>query len=138
MTKKEKKLDENAEENKTYTQEDIDAYQTALNDAQAVAEQYLEDLQRERASFANYKRRIDQDNLMVAEMNSAKASTSFYRSSMTLNARLKIAPKAWNATLGSMALSSSCKNCAIPWQNIMLRLWISNPGTILTLTSRKP
>ena len=51
---KEKKTEETKEEiQKTYTQADIDAYQTALDDAQAVAEQYLEDLQRERASFVN-------------------------------------------------------------------------------------
>ena len=68
MTKKEKKLEENEENGKTFSQEDIDAYQTALNDAQAVAEQYLDDLRRERASFANYKRRVDQDHQMVAEL----------------------------------------------------------------------
>ena len=77
MTIKEKKLEENAEENKTYTQENIDDYQTALNDAQAVADQYREDLQRERASFANYKRRIAQDNLMVAEIELGKSINLF-------------------------------------------------------------
>lgn len=77
MTKKEKKLEENEENGKTFSQEDIDAYQTALNDAQAVAEQYLDDLQRERASFANYKRRVDQDNQMVAELALAKSVNLF-------------------------------------------------------------
>ncbi len=77
MTKKEKKFEENEENGKTFSQEDIDAYQTALNDAQAVAEQYLDDLQRERASFANYKRRVDQEHQMVAESSLAKSVNLF-------------------------------------------------------------
>ena len=75
MTKKDKQQDENGKT--VYSQEDIDAYQTALNDAQAVSEQFLEDLQRERASFANYKRRVDQDNQMVSELAMAKSVNLF-------------------------------------------------------------
>ncbi len=75
MTKKDKKQDENGKTE--YSQEDIDAYQTALNDAQAVAEQYLDDLQRERASFANYKRRVDQDKQMDSEIALAKSVNLF-------------------------------------------------------------
>lgn len=75
MTKKDKTQDE--KEKKVYSQEDIDAYQTALNDAQAVSEQYLDDLQRERASFANYKRRIDQEKQTDSEMALAKSVNLF-------------------------------------------------------------
>ena len=75
MSKKDKTQEEN--KNKVYSQEDIDGYQTALNEQQAVADQYLEDLQRERAAFANYKRRVDQDNQMVAELALAKSVNIF-------------------------------------------------------------
>lgn len=78
MTKKDKKTEETPiEENQSYTQADIDAYQNALNEAQTLADSYLEDLQRERASFANYKRRIDQDNLLVADIEFARSVSAF-------------------------------------------------------------
>lgn len=38
-----------------------------LSELQAKADEYLDSLQRERASFANYKRRIDQENAAMAE-----------------------------------------------------------------------
>jgi molecular chaperone GrpE len=38
-----------------------------LSELQAKADEYLDSLQRERASFANYKRRIDQENAQMAE-----------------------------------------------------------------------
>ncbi len=78
MTKKDKKTEETPiEENQSYTQADIDAYKNALNEAQTLADSYLEDLQRERASFANYKRRIDQDNLLVADIEFARSVSAF-------------------------------------------------------------
>ena len=40
---------------------------TELEAATAKAVEYLDSLQRERASFANYKRRIDQENAAMAE-----------------------------------------------------------------------
>jgi molecular chaperone GrpE len=100
MTKEKKKEDIKEETPKTYTQADIDAYQTALDDAQAVAEQYLEDLQRERASFANYKRRVDQDNQLTAEIQLGKSINLFLPVVDDLERALKnqpedMASKAW-------------------------------------------
>lgn len=43
--------------------EEYDALQTQLADLKSQSEEYLNGLQRERADFANYKRRIDQESL---------------------------------------------------------------------------
>lgn len=61
MTDDDKKTSE-VEENNENT-----ALETQLSELQAKADEYLDSLQRERASFANYKRRIDQENTAMAE-----------------------------------------------------------------------
>ncbi len=61
MTDDDKKTSE-VEENNENT-----ALETQLSELQAKADEYLDSLQRERASFANYKRRIDQENAAMAE-----------------------------------------------------------------------
>ena len=61
MTDDDKKTSE-VEENNENT-----ALETQLSDLQARVDEYLDSLQRERASFANYKRRIDQENAAMAE-----------------------------------------------------------------------
>ena len=61
MTDDDKKTSE-VEENNENT-----ALETQLSELQAKADEYLDSLQRERASFANYKRRIDQENAQMAE-----------------------------------------------------------------------
>lgn len=43
--------------------EEYDALQTQLADLKSQSEEYLNGLQRERADFANYKRRIDQESI---------------------------------------------------------------------------
>lgn len=61
MTDDDKKTSEVEEKNENT------ALETQLSDLQARADEYLDSLQRERASFANYKRRIDQENAAMAE-----------------------------------------------------------------------
>ena len=75
MTKKEKTQEEN--EKTVYSQEDIDRYQTAINEQQALAAQYLDDLQRERASFANYKRRVEDGKQEESEKALGKSVAIF-------------------------------------------------------------
>lgn len=65
MTDQEKQNNEN-QENKEFFQEENDI-QNELDAALAKADEYLDSLQRERASFANYKRRIDQENAVLAD-----------------------------------------------------------------------
>lgn len=61
MTDDDKKTSEVEEKNENT------ALETQLSELQAKADEYLDSLQRERASFANYKRRIDQENAAMAE-----------------------------------------------------------------------
>ena len=56
---------QNKEQDDVFQQEDD--LQTELEASIARAEEYLDSLQRERASFANYKRRIEQENAQMAE-----------------------------------------------------------------------
>jgi len=56
---------QNEEQDDVFQQEDD--LQTELEASIARAEEYLDSLQRERASFANYKRRIEQENAQMAE-----------------------------------------------------------------------
>ncbi|NMC15719.1 MAG: nucleotide exchange factor GrpE [Chloroflexi bacterium] len=44
---------------------DLDALMSACETLKAQSAEYLDSLQRERASFANYKKRVDQDNALV-------------------------------------------------------------------------
>lgn len=46
---------------------DIETLQKDFDQLKAKSNEYLDSLQRERASFANYKKRIDQDQLLVYE-----------------------------------------------------------------------
>ena len=59
---------ENAEQNEgvpsiAISIEEFEALQAQLEDLKSQSETYLNGLQRERADFANYKRRIDQDSI---------------------------------------------------------------------------
>lgn len=65
MTKEEKKENQN-QDNEAFFQEE-NGGQNELDAALAKADEYLDSLQRERASFANYKRRIDQENSAMAD-----------------------------------------------------------------------
>ena len=66
MTEEDKNNNENLE-NKEETIQEADNIQDELDAALAKAEEYLDSLQRERASFANYKRRVDQENAALAD-----------------------------------------------------------------------
>jgi len=65
MTEEEKRNNENQENDELFQEEN--SIQIELNAAIAKADEYLDSLQRERASFANYKRRIDQENAALAD-----------------------------------------------------------------------
>ncbi|HBO34825.1 MAG TPA: nucleotide exchange factor GrpE [Anaerolineaceae bacterium] len=65
MTEEEKQNNENNENEETFLEEN--GVQSDLQAAIAKANEYLDSLQRERASFANYKRRIDQENAALAD-----------------------------------------------------------------------
>ena len=65
MTEEEKQYNEN-QENEALVPEENE-FQGELDAALAKADEYLDSLQRERASFANYKRRIDLDNASYAD-----------------------------------------------------------------------
>ncbi len=65
MTEEEKQNNENYENEETFLEEN--GVQSDLQTAIAKADEYLDSLQRERASFANYKRRIDQENAALAD-----------------------------------------------------------------------
>lgn len=65
MTEEEKQYNEN-QENEALVPEENE-FQGELDTALAKADEYLDSLQRERASFANYKRRIDQENAALAD-----------------------------------------------------------------------
>ena len=60
---------ENKNETATHEEEtpDLASLQAEIADLRKQNEDYLDSLQRERASFANYKRRIDLDNASYAE-----------------------------------------------------------------------
>ncbi len=47
--------------------QDETGIQNELDAALSKADEYLDSLQRERASFANYKRRVDQENALLAD-----------------------------------------------------------------------
>lgn len=47
--------------------QDETVIQNELDAALSKADEYLDSLQRERASFANYKRRVDQENALLAD-----------------------------------------------------------------------
>jgi len=66
MTEEDKNNTENME-NKEEKLQEADDIQDELDAALAKAEEYLDSLQRERASFANYKRRVDQENAALAD-----------------------------------------------------------------------
>lgn len=66
MTEEDKNNNENLE-NKEETIQEADNIQDELDAALAKADEYLDSLQRERASFANYKRRVDQENAALAD-----------------------------------------------------------------------
>ncbi len=65
MTEEEKQYNEN-QENEALVPEENE-FQGELDAALAKADEYLDSLQRERASFANYKRRIDQENAALSD-----------------------------------------------------------------------
>ena len=65
MTEKDKQKYENPEKEEFFQEEN--GVQNELDAALAKADEYLDSLQRERASFANYKRRIDQENAALAD-----------------------------------------------------------------------
>ncbi len=44
---------------------DLEALQKTIQELKSQSEDYLDSLQRERASFANYRKRIDQDNAQI-------------------------------------------------------------------------
>jgi len=66
MTEEEKNNNENMENKEEQIQE-AGGIQDELDAALAKADEYLDSLQRERASFANYKRRVDQENAALAD-----------------------------------------------------------------------
>lgn len=66
MTEEDKNNNENME-NKEEKLQEADDIQDELDAALAKADEYLDSLQRERASFANYKRRVDQENAALAD-----------------------------------------------------------------------
>ncbi|MDY0125443.1 MAG: nucleotide exchange factor GrpE [Anaerolineaceae bacterium] len=66
MTVEDKNNNENLE-NKEEKLQEADDIQNELDAALAKADEYLDSLQRERASFANYKRRVDQENAALAD-----------------------------------------------------------------------
>lgn len=66
MTEEDKNNNENLE-NKEEKLQEADDIQDELDAALAKADEYLDSLQRERASFANYKRRVDQENAALAD-----------------------------------------------------------------------
>lgn len=76
MTEEEKNNNENLENNEELIQEE-NSVQDVLDAALAKADEYLDSLQRERASFANYKRRIDQENAVLADRVFADQVTIF-------------------------------------------------------------
>ncbi len=61
----EKDFEPTENDNPELTQEQL--RQNELDELKAKAEEYLDSLQRERASFTNYKRRIDQENAALAD-----------------------------------------------------------------------
>ena len=65
MTENDLLNNENKEQEEIIQQEDTQ--ESELENLQAKAEEYLDSLQRERANFANYKRRIDQENAALAD-----------------------------------------------------------------------
>lgn len=65
MTEEEKQNIENQENEELFEEET--GVQNELDAALAKADEYLDSLQRERASFANYKRRIDQENAALTD-----------------------------------------------------------------------
>ena len=65
MTEEDKQKNDNQENEALFQEEN--GIENLLDAALAKADEYLDSLQRERASFANYKRRIDQDNTALAD-----------------------------------------------------------------------
>ena len=55
----------------------VEALQAQLAESQAKAQEYLNGLQRERASFINYRRRTDQENALVGQVASGMTIKKF-------------------------------------------------------------
>ena len=64
MTEEKQNIED--QENEELFQDEI-GIQNELDAALSKADEYLDSLQRERASFANYKRRVDQENALLAD-----------------------------------------------------------------------
>ena len=85
--------------------EEYDALQTQLADLKSQSEEYLNGLQRERADFANYKRRIDQESLNTYQNALADIVRCFYQFQMTWIVPWLIDPVMKFVNLGWMALN---------------------------------
>lgn len=57
--------------------EELNTIKTQLNEAQQKAQEYLDALQRERASFMNYRRRTEQENALVGKVASGSTIKKF-------------------------------------------------------------
>ena len=56
---------------------ELELLKSQLAEAQAKAQEYLEALQRERATFVNYRRRTDQENVLVGQVASGSTIRKF-------------------------------------------------------------
>lgn len=66
MTKR-KQESPNTENRESEIENQIDALKTQLAEAQAKAQEYLDALQRERADFVNYRRRVEQEKEQMGQ-----------------------------------------------------------------------
>lgn len=57
--------------------EELNTIKTQLSEAQQKAQEYLDALQRERASFMNYRRRTEQENALVGKVASGSTIKKF-------------------------------------------------------------
>ncbi|MEI6291440.1 MAG: nucleotide exchange factor GrpE [Chloroflexota bacterium] len=68
---------ETTEKETTAANEDVNTIKTQLNEAAQKAQEYLDALQRERASFMNFRRRTEQENALVGRVASGSTIKKF-------------------------------------------------------------
>jgi molecular chaperone GrpE len=114
----------------TQPQEDpvVVALQKDLVEAKQKADEYLDNLQRERASFANYKRRIDQENAEIYQKSLGDHVKIFLPAIDDLERSLKHRPENDSAQQWVEGVDLILKKLQTTLQNNGIKAIEVNPG----------
>ena len=102
--------------------------QNDLVEAKQKADEYLDSLQRERASFANYKRRIDQENAEIYQKSLGDHVKIFLPAIDDLERSLKHRPEDNSAQQWIEGVDLTLKKLLATLQNMGIKAIEVNPG----------